>query len=182
MLPYASGGKFVDTFSAASTLRKSRSSGGGSSGGGVTSDASTTSRYAPTSTSLGEAEVDDAKNKDNVGDNDGDGDNDGGDDDTRERVDMSREGGVNGVAWVQGGTYFVSAGDDGVTRVWSSADGSHVRTMDDDPLDERDAGGRGAGGGGGGARGGGAEGVRAVAVVGDKLVTGGTDEFVKVYQ
>lgn len=182
MLPYASGGKFVDTFSAASTLRKSRSSGGGSSGGGVTSDASTTSRYAPTSTSPGEAEVDDAKDKENVGDNDGDGDNDGGDDDTRERVDMNREGGVNGVAWVQGGAYFVSAGDDGVTRVWSSADGSHVRTMDDDPLDERDAGGRGAGGGGGGARGGGAEGVRAVAVVGDKLVTGGTDEFVKVYQ
>lgn len=188
----------------------SRSSGGGSSGG-VTSGASIKIRSAHTLTSPGKAEVveaksehddehdDDAKNdedqdkdKVNNGDNDGDsdgdvdngGDNDG-DDDARERVDINRESGVNGVAWVQGGAYFVSAGDDGVVRVWSSVDGSHLRTMDDDPLDERDAGGRRAGGGGDRERRGGAEGgdsMRAVAVVGDKLITGGTDEFVKVYQ
>ena len=65
-----------------------------------------------------------------------------------------------------------------------------LRTMSGDPLDDQ-AGGRGGGSEGEEQaerereRGGAAEGVdsvRAIAVVGDKLITGGTSETVNVYQ
>lgn len=69
----------------------------------------------------------------------------------------------------------MSAGDDGMVRVWSTSNGSHVRVIGVDD---------GAGGGAGfdEGRDEGRGSVRAVAIVGDKLITGGTDEMVKVYQ
>ena len=140
------GGAFVDTLSAASSLKDtnapsgrsgrfdSSSSSSSTDGDGRSNDggfikrnrassrASDSSHGAAAAAAAAAAADDDVKSTGNDGDDENENENEN--ENERGRTSNSnREGGVNGVAWVQGGAHFVSAGDDGVVRVWSSADG-----------------------------------------------------------